>query len=99
MGMVCGVARVNGELAVSRAFGDSKFKQTGGPAQEDQPVSAAPEHCRTTCQPTDFVILVCDGISEGTFPNRQVVELAAAELRAGGDRPDPGAAAAAVCRE
>ena len=29
-----GVARVNGDLAVSRAFGDAQHKQTGGPAQD-----------------------------------------------------------------
>ena len=28
-----GVARVNGDLAVSRAFGDAQHKQTGGPKQ------------------------------------------------------------------
>merc|ERR1719436_764449 len=37
---VMGVARVNGDLAVSRAFGDSQHKHTGGPAQTDHPVSA-----------------------------------------------------------
>ena len=31
---VMGVARVNGDLAVSRAFGDAQHKQTGGPAQD-----------------------------------------------------------------
>lgn len=36
---IMGVARVNGDLAVSRAFGDAPHKQTGGPAQEDHPVS------------------------------------------------------------
>ena len=29
-----GVARVNGDLAVSRAFGDAQHKQTGGPNQD-----------------------------------------------------------------
>ena len=38
-----GVARVNGDLAVSRAFGDAQHKTTGGPSPEDHPVSAAPE--------------------------------------------------------
>ena len=28
---VMGVARVNGDLAVSRAFGDAQHKNTGGP--------------------------------------------------------------------
>ena len=30
---IMGVARVNGDLAVSRAFGDAQHKQTGGPKQ------------------------------------------------------------------
>merc|ERR1719330_1578016 len=89
--MVTGVARVNGDLAVSRSFGDAPHKETGGPAQEDHPVSAEPEFTELwTCDPTDFILLVCDGISEGTFPNREVVELAAERLRQQGDKPDPG---------
>ena len=31
---IMGVPRVNGDLAVSRAFGDSQHKQTGGPKQD-----------------------------------------------------------------
>jgi serine/threonine protein phosphatase PrpC len=94
---VMGVSRVNGDLAVSRAYGDAKYKQSGGPAQEDHPVSAAPEMFQIECGPTDFVLLVCDGISEGDFPNREVVKLAAAKLREG-DKPDICGAATAVCR-
>lgn len=94
-----GVARVNGELAVSRAFGDSQFKETGGPGPEERPVTADPELLSLECEATDFIILVCDGISEGEFPNRDVVKFAAEQLRAGGNQPDPGAAAAAVCKE
>lgn len=97
---VMGVARVNGDLAVSRAFGDSQHKMSGGPAQEDHPVSAAPELTSLECGPTDFLMLVCDGISEGTFPNRDVVRLAAEHMKlTSGGSPDPGLAAAAVCRE
>jgi len=96
---VMGVARVNGDLAMSRAFGDAQHKQTGGPAQEDHPVSAAPELLTLECQATDFLVLVCDGISEGEFPNREVVRLAAKELKSVEGPVDPGAVAAAVCRE
>mmetsp|Transcript_81396 Transcript_81396/g.143692 ORF Transcript_81396/g.143692 Transcript_81396/m.143692 type:complete len:530 (-) Transcript_81396:177-1766(-) len=76
-----GVARVNGDLAVSRAFGDSQHKMTGGPAQKDHPVVAVPELVELQCRPTDFLMLVCDGISEGSFPNEQVVSFAAERLK------------------
>mmetsp|Transcript_79755 Transcript_79755/g.247353 ORF Transcript_79755/g.247353 Transcript_79755/m.247353 type:complete len:476 (+) Transcript_79755:85-1512(+) len=93
---VMGVARVNGDLAVSRAFGDGQYKQTGDPETSDHPVSAVPEICTLDCSPTDVLMLVCDGISEGDFPNREVASLVAERLRA---CPDPGEAAAAVCRK
>jgi len=96
---VMGVARVNGDLAVSRAFGDAQHKEIGGPGQEDHPVSAAPEFTTMRCDPTDFLMLVCDGISEGDFPNREVVRLAANELKASGDTPDLAAASVSVCRK
>merc|ERR1719367_2313924 len=50
---VMGVSRVNGDLAVSRAFGDAQYKETGGPLQEDHPVIAAPELVTIRCDPTD----------------------------------------------
>ena len=31
---IMGVPRVNGDLAVSRAFGDAQHKKTGGPKQD-----------------------------------------------------------------
>jgi len=92
---IMGVARVNGDLAVSRAFGDAQHKQTGGPAQEDHPVSVEPEFVTLRCDASDFLILVCDGISEGSFPNREVVQLAAKTLQS----TEPAQAAAAVCRK
>jgi len=95
-----GVARVNGDLAVSRAFGDAQHK-TGGPKQEDHPVSAEPEFTTTVCDASDFVVLVCDGISEGNFPNKEVIQLAAEKLKegsAGGSAPDLAMVSAAVCR-
>lgn len=93
---VQGVPRVNGDLAVSRAFGDEQHKKSG-PTLAEQPVSADPEFTDITCDSSDFLMLVCDGISEGNFPNKEVVQLAAEELRRGGERPDPGAAATAIC--
>lgn len=91
-----GVFRINGNLAVSRSFGDVRFKLPRDSTPEKQCVSAKPDLCRVECDQTDFVMLVCDGISEGTFPNADVVSLAAEELRNHGD---PGKAATAVCRK
>jgi protein phosphatase len=93
--MAGNVARVNGELAVSRAFGDEKYKRAEGMLPEQQAVSAEPEQQTYHCDYTDFLVLVCDGVSEGDFPNAEVVDLAAAELQQHGD---PGRAACAVCR-
>jgi len=106
---VMGVSRVNGDLAVSRAFGDAQYKETGGPLQQDHPVTAAPEFATLECSGADFLMLVCDGISESNFPNREVIELAAQELKkSAGVSPteseipsaaDPGIACTAVCRK
>lgn len=91
-----GVARVNGDLAVSRAFGDAEYKRTGGPAPEDRPVSADPEMHHFDCDQADFVMLVCDGVSEGDFPNPEVVKLAAAVLK---ETNDPGQASCVICHK
>jgi serine/threonine protein phosphatase PrpC len=88
------VARVNGDLAVSRAFGDREYKKTGGPGPEDRPVTADPEMGHFECGPTDFLLLVCDGVSEGNFPNAAVVSTVAQYLR---DGSDLGVTARAVC--
>merc|ERR1711998_694687 len=88
-----GVARVNGDLALSRGFGDAEYNKTGGPGPEDRPVTANPEMGHYECDGSDFLMLVCDGVSEGNFPNPEVVKLAAEELRKHGD---PGLASKAV---
>jgi serine/threonine protein phosphatase PrpC len=91
-----GCARVNGDLAVCRGFGDRKYKQTGGPKPQDRPVTVDPELKRFECDGADFVLLVCDGVSEGDFSNEQVVKLVAEVLK---ESNDLGAAARAVCFE
>lgn len=88
------VARVNGDLAVSRSFGDRDYKKTGGPGPEDRPVTADPEMFRFECDETDFLLLVCDGVSEGSFPNAEVVKFVADQLNAG---VDPGVVARLTC--
>jgi serine/threonine protein phosphatase PrpC len=62
--------RVNGTLAVSRAFGDFSYKDNKSKPQEEQAVSCVPEIkrivldlnlVRESPEPT-FLILACDGI-------------------------------------
>eukprot|EP00927_Polykrikos_kofoidii_P066602 TRINITY_DN6216_c1_g1_i3.p1 TRINITY_DN6216_c1_g1~~TRINITY_DN6216_c1_g1_i3.p1 ORF type:complete len:554 (+),score=142.94 TRINITY_DN6216_c1_g1_i3:155-1663(+) len=91
------VPRVNGDLAVSRGFGDREYKKTGGPGPEDRPVTADPEMGEFECDENHFLLLVCDGVSEGNFPNPEVVSFAAEQLKENGN--DPGAAARAVCHK
>jgi len=93
-GQMGGPARVNGELSVSRCFGDASHKETGGPGPEDHPVTADPELGYAECGESDFLLLVCDGISEGDFPNAAVVKMVATHLKNG---DDVGVAARAVC--
>jgi len=55
-----GVARINGELVPSRAFGDPEYKEGEAP----HPVTASPEISvldMSTSQPR-FCILACDGL-------------------------------------
>ncbi|CAE7840985.1 unnamed protein product [Symbiodinium sp. CCMP2592] len=86
MGATC---RLNGCLAVSRAFGDKEHKNAG--------LSCAPDLQELDCDPNHFLVLVCDGISEGGFAPDAVVKLAAEKLRA--TPGDPAQAAIAVCDE
>jgi serine/threonine protein phosphatase PrpC len=80
-----GCARVNGDLAVCRGFGDGQYKLTGGPGPEERPVTIDPELKSFECDQADFIILVCDGVSEGNFSNPQVVKLVASVLEESGD--------------
>jgi len=89
-----GVARVNGNLAVSRGFGDKDEKRTGGPSLEERPVTADPEMGHFECDEGDFLLLVCDGVSEGQFPNPEVVQFVAQQLQEGAGLA---AAAEGVC--
>lgn len=55
--------RVNGDLAVSRAFGDFQFKDRPDLPAEEQKVTCAPEfviHTRTAKD--DVLLLACDGL-------------------------------------
>lgn len=64
--------RVDGDLAVSRAFGDSVFKIKGTRNYRSQKVIAIPDVTEKAWQPGDVVVLACDGVFEGSFSNKEV---------------------------
>ncbi|CAJ1010489.1 putative Protein phosphatase 2C [Leishmania naiffi] len=66
--------RVDGDLAVSRAFGDASFKVKGAKDYRKQKVIAVPDVSVVQCQPNDFIILACDGVFEGNFSNEDVCQ-------------------------
>jgi protein phosphatase 2C family protein 2/3 len=67
-GKVVHMGRVNGNLAVARAFGDFRYKDTPNIADIEQAVSVEPEMKRYLMTPSltsddyQFVVLACDGL-------------------------------------
>jgi serine/threonine protein phosphatase PrpC len=62
-GFVNEVGRINGNLNLSRALGDLKYKQVPGLTPPEQIITAEPDISITELLPTDeFFILGCDGI-------------------------------------
>jgi serine/threonine protein phosphatase PrpC len=58
------LGRVGGDLALSRALGDRRFKSDTNLPQEQQQVSAVAEFQSTILKSTDYLLLVCDGLVE-----------------------------------
>jgi len=77
-----GVARVNGELVPSRAFGDPEYKEGTRP----HPVVATPEIAvlNMSASPPQFAILACDGLWD-VCTNEQSVALVQRYLERGWD--------------
>eukprot|EP01059_Diplonema_ambulator_P009849 TRINITY_DN19837_c0_g2_i2.p1 TRINITY_DN19837_c0_g2~~TRINITY_DN19837_c0_g2_i2.p1 ORF type:complete len:472 (+),score=93.85 TRINITY_DN19837_c0_g2_i2:1224-2639(+) len=86
--------RVDGKLAVSRAYGDAEYK-AGSDATKTK-VIAVPEVTHTECGPADFVLLSCDGVFESNFTNEEVVEFIHNKLKTTNDLAE---VASAVCDE
>ena len=77
--------RVNGILALSRAFGDFTFKQNDQVPFSQQAVTVMPEVSVTDLQPNDdFVVLACDGLWD-CMTSDQVVNYVRLELGDHGD--------------
>jgi len=75
--------RVNGNLALSRAFGDFDFKRNAELAPEQQIVTADPEIKERKITPDDeFVVLACDGIWD-VLSSQQVVDFVRSHIARG----------------
>ncbi|CCW67945.1 unnamed protein product [Phytomonas sp. Hart1] len=72
--------RVEGDLAVSRAFGDAMFKEVGGKNHRDQKVIAVPDVSEVNCQQGDLVVICCDGVFEGNFTNVNVARFVGEQM-------------------
>ncbi|KAG8343179.1 putative Protein phosphatase 2C [Trypanosoma vivax] len=90
--------RVDGSLAVSRAFGDRDYKTNANGSQLQQKVIALPDvtHVDVTWDSKDFAVLCCDGVFEGQFTNEEVIEFIKEQLELSDDL---GLIAGKVCEE
>jgi len=75
-----GPLRVDGTLAVSRAFGDFHFKPVDK-RPELCKVTAMPEVQTVTAKPGDWILIACDGIFD-VFTNEEVRDFVAPRLAA-----------------
>mmetsp|Transcript_39748 Transcript_39748/g.63771 ORF Transcript_39748/g.63771 Transcript_39748/m.63771 type:complete len:540 (-) Transcript_39748:116-1735(-) len=62
--------RVNGDLAVSRAFGDLRHKKNKEKRLTEQSVVATPEVSSFLAKHGDFLVLACDGVFERLTPQQ-----------------------------
>jgi protein phosphatase len=67
------MGRVDGDLAVSRAFGDGAFKKNRDDPRQ-QKVICVPDVTRLTILKDDILMIACDGVFEGAFPTPDVVD-------------------------
>eukprot|EP01064_Diplonema_japonicum_P017352 TRINITY_DN2543_c0_g1_i2.p1 TRINITY_DN2543_c0_g1~~TRINITY_DN2543_c0_g1_i2.p1 ORF type:complete len:458 (+),score=114.64 TRINITY_DN2543_c0_g1_i2:45-1418(+) len=86
--------RVDGRLAVSRAYGDVEYKK--GDDNTKHKVIAVPQITYTEVGPADFVFLSCDGVFESHFTNEEVIEFVHNKLKTTNDLTE---VASAVCHE
>ncbi|XP_044013950.1 probable protein phosphatase CG10417 [Aphidius gifuensis] len=73
-GVVTWQGRINGNLNLSRAIGDHKYKQNTELPPEDQMISALPDikHILIDPKRDEFLILACDGIWNCMFSSEVV---------------------------
>ncbi|KAL4452740.1 hypothetical protein ABPG75_008402 [Micractinium tetrahymenae] len=82
-----GITRVNGNLNLSRAIGDLRYKMNSELEPKDQIITAEPDVAVQRLVPEDrFLVLACDGIWD-VMNNQQVVDFVAERL-AKGEQPE-----------
>jgi len=92
-GGVVFMKRVNGDLAVARAFGDWRFKQNDKIPAAEQMVSAHPVVTPIVrSEDDDFLVLACDGVWD-VMSNEEVVSFVCERL---GKNEEPGDVADAL---
>lgn len=99
-GGVVRMNRVDGDLAVSRAFGDGQFKRSENKDPRKQKVIAVPDITTLDLQKGDIVILACDGVFESNFNNQEVAQFVIENMPApkpDGSVGDIAVTAARVC--
>jgi len=67
------LSRVDGQLALSRAFGDRMLKHPMNLPPEDRKVTSKPDFVIEDATKEDFLFLACDGIYEGDVFSRESV--------------------------
>jgi len=67
------LSRVDGQLALSRAFGDRMLKVPMEFPRENRKVSANPDFITVNATTGDFLLMACDGIYEGDIFTRESV--------------------------
>ena len=90
------VARLDGNLAVSRGLGDFAYKADGRLAPGDQKVSCAPEFYGAELRAGDLLILACDGVFD-VMSNEGLCRAVAAALDGGADVGDVCARVLGAC--
>lgn len=75
-------ARVDGQLALSRAMGDSQYKQNTSLPADQQKVIPVPDITKEKLKKDDFLLICCDGIFE-SFTNSEAVDFVAKKLAEG----------------
>jgi serine/threonine protein phosphatase PrpC len=75
-------SRVDGQLALSRAFGDRQLKTPVHARGEDRKVTSNPDFTHFEVGKDDFILMCCDGIYEGDIFGRQdVIDWVAEKLK------------------